>query len=127
MSVHDEAPPQPTGPEDQQPYELSGGLDIRIRYSPSLPLVRLAGDLDSHTVHSLHDALGAVADADCPATMVLLDLGALTFCDVSGLQGIEDAATRLATAGKDLVLYATPPRVASLIEMTGVARRLLRR
>lgn len=127
MSVHDEAAAHRTDPDGPQPYELSGSLEIRIRYSPSLPLVRLAGDLDSHTVHSLQDALAAVAEREGPATMVLLDLRALTFCDISGLQGIEDAADRLARAGKELVLYATPPRVTGLIELTGVARGLLQR
>ena len=114
--------------KDRSDAEADGGvLDIRIRYSPALPLVRLAGDLDLDTVHSLRDALDAVANPGCPAKMVLLDLRALTFCDIAGLQGIEDAAADLAVAGKELVLYGTPPRVTGLIEMTGVARGLVQR
>jgi SulP family sulfate permease len=123
VTVHD--PPSDAADDVSETLELSGRLDVRIRYSPTLPLVRVAGELDQHTVHTLIDALDAVVDPECPATMVLLDLRALTFCDISGLQGIEDAASALQAAGKELVLYATPPRVTGLIEMTGVARSLL--
>lgn len=122
MTVDD--PPSDTA-DVSETFELSGRLDVRIRYSPTLPLVRVAGELDQHTVHTLVDALDAVADPGCPATMVLLDLRALTFCDISGLKGIEVAASALQSAGKELVLYATPPRVTGLIEMTGVAKTLL--
>lgn len=124
MTVHEQAASD-ADDEPSEQLELSGRLEVRIRYSPNLPLVRVAGALDLSTVHSLIDALDAVADPECPARMVLLDLRALTFCDISGLQGIEDAASALAAVGKELVLYATPPRVSGLIEMTGVARGLL--
>jgi anti-anti-sigma factor len=102
-------------------------LDVRIRYTPTLPVVRLAGDLDLSSVHLLADALDSIAATNCPAPLVVLDLSEVTFCDITGLQGIEDGGSTMAAAGKELMLYHPPSRVVKLIEMTGIARGLGRR
>jgi anti-anti-sigma factor len=122
MTATSSPPPTSTSaePEDQV-------LDVRIRYTPTLPVVRLAGELDMSSVHLLADALASIAAANCPAPLVVLDLTDITFCDISGLQGIEDGGATMAAAGKELLLYHPPRRITKLIEMTGIARTLNRR
>ena len=102
-------------------------LVVRIRYTPTLPVVRLSGELDMSSIHLLADALESIATANCPAPLVVLDLTDITFCDITGLQGIEDGGTMLAAAGKELLLYHPPERITKLIDMTGIARTLSRR
>lgn len=96
-------------------------LDVRIRFTPTLPLVRLAGELDLASEHLLTDALECLAATACPAEMVVLDLSAVRFCDVAGLRAIEGCAVALAATGKKLVLYNPPLAVTRLITLTGVA------
>jgi anti-anti-sigma factor len=116
--------PSPTTPAADTDEQV---LDVRIRFTPTLPVVRLSGELDLSSVHLLADALGSIAAANCPAPLVVLDLTDITFCDITGLQGIEDGGRMMTAAGKELLLYHPPQRVTKLIEMTGIARSLSRR
>lgn len=102
-------------------------LAVRIRFTPSLPVVRLSGELDIASLHLLTDALDSVATASCPGDLVVLDLAGVTFCDVAGLRMIEMCAATLAAADKQLLLYDTPPQITKLIRITGVARHVVHR
>jgi len=98
-----------------------GILDVRIRYAPSLPLVRLTGELDLGSAHLLTDAIESLAAAHCPAELVILDLHAVRFCDIAGLRAIQWCSTALAATGKQLVLYHPPAAITKLIQVSGVA------
>ena len=102
-------------------------LTVRIRFTPSLPVVRLSGELDIASLHLLTDALDSVAASSCPGDLVVLDLAGITFCDVAGLRMIEMCAATLAAADKELLLYDAPQQVRKLIKITGVARHIVHR
>jgi anti-anti-sigma regulatory factor len=110
MTVRDHAKDVVTGPVGTT-ADSGAVLTVRIRFTPDLPVVRLAGELDLASLHLLADAL---------------DSG-VTFCDVAGLRAVEMCASSLEAADKQLVLYATPDRITKLIAITGVARHLVRR
>lgn len=99
-------------------------LDVRIMFTPSLPVVRLGGELDVDSVHLVRDALDCVAAMSRRARMIVLDLSDVTFCDVGGLRGIETCAGILEADGRQLVLHRLPQRLTKLIAMTGVASGL---
>ena len=103
---------------------LASALEVRIQFAPTLPLVRLSGELDLDSLHLLTDALDSVAATSCPAELVVLDLAAVTFCDVAGLRSLEQCALSLEMAGKQLMLYHPPRSVTRLMAMTGVAQWL---
>lgn len=105
---------------------IASVLDVRIKFTPTLPVVRLTGELDLDSAHLLVDALDAIAATSCPADLVVLDLAGVTFCDVAGLRAIETSAAILAAADQHLVLYRPPRRVTRLIAMTGIASGLAR-
>jgi anti-anti-sigma factor len=96
-------------------------LDVRIRYAPSLPLVRLVGELDVGSAHLLTDAIESLAATQLPAEMVVLDLAEVRFCDIAGLRAIQWCSTALAATGMHLVLYHPPDAVTKLIAMSGMA------
>ncbi len=102
-------------------------LTVRIVFTPSLPVIRLRGELDLASLHLLADALDSIAAAACSGTSVLLDLSGVTFCDVAGLRAIDMCSAALEAAGNRLVLHAPPPQVLKLIGITGVAQHLVRR
>jgi anti-anti-sigma factor len=99
-------------------------VEVRIRFDPRLPLVRVVGELDLVSTHLLADAMGAVATTPCLSKMVLLDLDGVSFCDVAGLRALETSALTLERAGVRLVLYQPPCVVRKLIASSGVASRL---
>lgn len=101
-------------------------LDVRIMFTPSLPVVRLAGELDVDSVHLVRDALDCVASMSSRARLIVLDLSDVTFCDVGGLRGIETCAGILEAEGRQLVLHRLPQRLTRLIALTGVASGLER-
>ena len=108
MSVRDRIPDQ------------TAILDVRIRFAPSLPLVRLAGELDVESSHVLTDAIESLAASHCPAELVVLDLAEVRFCDMAGLRAIQWCSTALSATGKHLVLYHPPAAVTKLISMSGM-------
>ena len=115
-------PSDPTGDHPLQP--VGSILDVKIRFTPSLPVIRLGGELDLDSVHLLHDALQSLTAAHSRAERVLLDLTGVTFCDVAGLRGIERCGAVLADSGRELLLYHVPSCVERLMKLTGVATGL---
>jgi anti-anti-sigma factor len=97
-------------------------LDVRIRFTPTLPVVWLAGEVDLSSQHLLTDAVDCIIAASCPAGLVALDLSDVTFCDVAGVRAMEASAVALAAAGKELLIHHPPPPVTKLIAMSGRLR-----
>jgi len=120
VTTTSDSPYPPAGREEA----FVSALDVRIQFAPKLPLVRLSGELDLDSLHLLTDALDAIAATSCPAELVVLDLAAVTFCDVAGLRALEQCALSLEMVGKQLMLYHPPRSVTRLMTMTGVARWL---
>ena len=118
----------PLDPHSRQHDDVGEqGLSVKVRFTPHLPVVCLAGELDLDSQHLLADALDAIAAASCPAEIVMLDLNGVRFCDVAGLRAIETCAAIVAAGGQELVLYHSPPPVLKLIAITGIAGHLMRR
>lgn len=117
----------PIGEDEELEYAggaTGAGLDVRIRFNPALPLVRLVGELDLYSAKVLADAVEAVATTASGAPLVLLDLAGLTFCDLAGLRAVEACALNLESLGKQLVLYRPSREVSRLIALSGVASGL---
>lgn len=108
-----------TGPASPKPC-----LDIRIRFNPVLPLVRLRGELDISGDHLVQDAVESAAANTNLGASVILDISGVTFCDVAGLRALEDAGAALTRDGRHLVLYDVPESVKRLMAVVGIASRL---
>ena len=111
-------------PADPDPTRPASALDVRIHFAPSLPLVRLAGELDIGSLHLLTDALHSVTAAARTADVVVIDLAAVTFCDVAGLRTLEQCGLALEMDGKQLVLYSPPRTVTRLMAVTRIGQGL---
>lgn len=101
-------------------------LGVRIRYTPSLPMVRISGELDLSCAHLLLDAVRSAADSACPAEVVALDLAGLTFCDLAGVRAIIGAAQALEELGKELRVCSPPSCVLRVVELSGIGEDLIR-
>ncbi len=80
-------------------------------------LLRLSGELDMNSARQLRQVFAGI---DAPER-VLVDLSALTFCDSSGLSALLAGHKKLEAQGGRLVLGAVPPRIRSILELTGLA------
>ncbi|GAA2123652.1 hypothetical protein GCM10009759_74820 [Kitasatospora saccharophila] len=91
---------------------LTSGRNRRVR------VVRLEGEMDQSRRHHLERALTA-ALASRPALLVV-DLGALAFCDSSGLNAFVHARRNAQDTGARMVLAAPTGPVRWLLEITGM-------
>jgi anti-anti-sigma factor len=80
--------------------------------------LRLIGEMDAGTVEIFRNAIAELKEAG--AERVILDLGELDFIDSTGLGALVAAHKRFREAGGDLVLSGVRPRVAKLLELTGL-------
>ncbi|WP_188189285.1 STAS domain-containing protein [Nonomuraea sp. SYSU D8015] len=97
------------GPEERLLYQ-DEQLKITVRAASGAPTVTLIGEIDASNSHALAGALASCRQGD----YIVVDTGALSFIDVSGL--------------RVLVMPALPPsqRWIRLHNVTPYQRRLLR-
>jgi anti-anti-sigma factor len=85
-------------------YDVEGGRVFSLR-----------GELDASTCGYLTEGLIGV-----PGSLVVVDLGELTFMDSSGLGAIHAARRRALEQGGTLVVSRPGPMVARVLEITGL-------
>jgi anti-sigma B factor antagonist len=122
-----ETPQLPDSLSDCLPYwtALPAGTEGQLAWSiysdGHLVVAALDGELDLGTRPGLAERLDPVAEA---GRHLILDLGALTFCDCSGLNLFLRWQRQTAAAGGALHVVAATPRMRQLTALAG-ARGLL--
>jgi len=90
---------------------------VERRPGPDGTCVEVAGEVDIDTSPRMRRALDA---ALAVGGEVVVDLGAVTFMDSSGLSALIAAQRRAAAAGVDFRLQHVPRAVLRLLEVTGM-------
>lgn len=98
------------GPESP----LSWGIGSHDR----LVVITLAGELNAATTPRLAERITPIAET---GTQLVLQLARVSFCGAAGLALFLDLHRRAVAAGGSLQLAAPSPRLARLIERTGLA------
>ncbi|WP_333774020.1 STAS domain-containing protein [Streptomyces sp. IBSBF 3136] len=93
-------------------------LTLSIRTAPHGPVIELAGDLDHHSAPQVRDALPGL-DLHT-GQQLIVDLGALTCCDSSGITVLIAARNHALQAGADIALAAVPDRVRRILRVVGL-------
>lgn len=83
------------------------------------PVLRLSGDLDLASASRAWDRLEGAASGGCPELVV--DVAAVPFCDVSGVNVLLRARSLLAARGAALRLRGADGRLRALLADLGVA------
>jgi anti-sigma B factor antagonist len=97
-------------------------LDVQISDVGQYTLVTPLGELDVTTSDRFRDQLlGAVSAA---ASAVILDLSSLDFCDSSGMGVLVQAYKRAHERGIAFEVSGAHGRVATILDMTGLAQGL---
>lgn len=89
----------------------------------SRAVLRLAGEIDPHTVSALTDAL-APPLTDPAVSELVLDLAGVSFIDSSGLRALISADVELAARNASLVLRSPSESTRRLLEITDLLDRL---
>jgi anti-sigma B factor antagonist len=94
----------------------------RADTTPSVPVLAAAGELDHDSCDLLRDA----ADAALPdrGNRLVIDLGAVSFCDSGGLSLLLDLHRLTTARGGSLQLARVQPPVLSVIHATSLDRLL---
>jgi anti-sigma B factor antagonist len=102
---------------DESPEAGDGALAVAELRNGSSVRLYLRGELDMATRAKVESALSRAEDSD--ATVIVLDLGGLTFMDSSGVHVGLDAHHRAREKGHTLVLREGSATVRRIFELTG--------
>lgn len=97
---------------------MTNHLTLNTRTTPAGPVIELTGELDHHTAPEIRDVLPALSLH--PGQQLVLDLGALTFCDSTGITVLIAARNHALAAGASIALAAVPDRVSRLFRIVGL-------
>lgn len=93
-------------------------MPVEVAVDEGLAAVAPRGEVDLASAPALAGALTGVLDGG--ARRVVLDLGAVPFCDSSGLRVLVAAHRRLARAGGRLEVVGALPPVERVLRVTGL-------
>jgi anti-sigma B factor antagonist len=84
--------------------------------------VAVAGEVDVETAPQLRHALESAVDAAAGAgrARVVVDLGAVTFMDSTGLTALVAGRARAMSVGVTVALLSVPDRVRKILSITGL-------
>jgi anti-anti-sigma factor len=102
------------------PFEVAERRGRWIR-----PAVALRGEADLESVPQMRTAIELCLRG--PGRQMAIDVSALTFCDVSGLNAFLDGAEHAADSGRHLTLRRPSAQVVRLLALAGCAEILLGR
>ncbi|MQS16860.1 STAS domain-containing protein [Streptomyces kaniharaensis] len=103
--------------EDSTASRGERGLRVTVEREGPVRILTLAGELDHDTADGLRAALARPADDGLER--IVVDLGALQFCDSTGLNILLRARLDTETAGVRLEIAGPRPVVARLFAVTG--------
>ncbi|MEI5098669.1 STAS domain-containing protein [Streptomyces sp. PmtG] len=92
-------------------------LNVHRHDEQSRALITLAGEIDLETAPSVSAAVRECLYGGMRAIDV--DLTAVTFCDVSGLNAFLHASAQATAAGGALRLHHPPPELRRILTLTG--------
>jgi anti-anti-sigma factor len=95
-------------------------LSIAISLGPDRCRLFLQGELDLNTVEALRTRFDEMlaGNGDGRRSLIVLDLGDVTFCDSTGLHTLLDVASRCQQLGVTLRLSNLAPAVRRVMELT---------
>jgi anti-sigma B factor antagonist len=100
-------------------------LAISVQRSPGEAVVTLAGEIDLSTVARMSKAVAEVLDAMTAPPRVVLDMGAVTFCDSQGLGTLVVLSRKATMAQSCLVLVNVGDFLLRILDITGLRDALL--
>ncbi|MDI9832963.1 STAS domain-containing protein [Streptomyces sp. KAU_LT] len=93
-------------------------LKISTRDAATGPVLEVAGDLDYLNAGQLRDLLPTITVR--PGQRLVVDLGALDFCDSSGITALIAAHHHAQSAGGQLMLAAVPANTLRILSIVGL-------
>ena len=101
--------------------KADGSFSISSRRLEDGILVALAGDVDLATAPVVDDELRRAEESE---SLILLDLGAVSFMDSTGLRTVISADQRLRERGGSLRILHVPSQVTRLFDLVGISQHL---
>jgi anti-sigma B factor antagonist len=97
-------------------------LTVSATSEGPVTVLSAAGEIDHDSRNALEDAADVALQNDC--RRLVLDLGAVTFCDSGGLSLFVDLHKKMVARGGDLRLASVQPAVTAVLLATNLDRLL---
>lgn len=118
------AVPAPRVPDGREPGRAPGattGLWLAVtRTGGDTVVAAVTGEIDVHTADTLRARLIELHDAG--HRRLVVDFGAVPFCDAAGLGALVAAHNHVAAGGGEIVLAGVRPAQLRLLRITGLHR-----
>jgi len=88
---------------------------------PPAAMLRLSGDIDLATADDVVTRGADLLTHSAPGVPLIVDLGAVTFLDSSGLSALVRLRRAAEAQGSQVLLRDVPDRVAARLELSGLA------
>ncbi|WP_165974341.1 STAS domain-containing protein [Nonomuraea deserti] len=96
-------------------------LSVQVAQRRNGLVLTLNGELDLYTAPRLLAAVDDALAAGSPVNL-LVDAGALTFCDSHGLEALLEAQGKVARAGGNMELGHVNGRLRRVLDLSGLSR-----
>lgn len=97
---------------------MSKHLRVAIRSTTAGVVIELTGDLDHHTAPEVRETLPGLRLQ--PGQQLTIDLGALTYCDSTGITVLLAARNHALAASATIALAAVPEIVSRVFRIVGL-------
>lgn len=97
-------------------------MKLTAESSADETVIHLAGELDFHSSPMLREEILKLINEG--VKRVVMDLGQLDFMDSGGLSVLIVSVKRLTAQGGGLFLRSVPPRIQSLLQVSGLTELL---
>ncbi|MYS10557.1 anti-sigma factor antagonist [Streptomyces sp. SID6041] len=97
---------------------MTNHLTVHTRTTASGPVIELAGELDHHTAPQVREAVLSLSLR--AGQQLVIDLGALSFCDSTGITVLIAARNHALASGANIALAAVPARVSRILRVVGL-------
>ncbi|RJQ66655.1 anti-sigma factor antagonist [Pseudonocardiaceae bacterium YIM PH 21723] len=98
----------------------STGIDLSLRETAAMVMIRVGGEIDLATTPALRRLLGAVRDNVGPERAMVIDLRKVRFFSSSGIAELITARTHCRKQGAELIIIADNSVVLRPMQVTGL-------
>ena len=96
-------------------------MSVEINVTGEVVTARLIGELDHHTAKGMREAIDNAVDLNMPSLLVL-DFGAVTFMDSSGIGLVMGRFKLIKDLGGRLAIENAPKSIRKVMRMAGIEK-----
>ncbi len=96
-------------------------MSVEINVTGEVVTAYLSGELDHHSARVIREEIDNAIELNMP-TLLVLNFGAVSFMDSSGIGLVMGRYRRLLKTGASLHITDTPPQIYKMLKLAGIEK-----